>query len=175
MRIRVRDVRLGSNPIELLPEKSDDGCYSGVVQIKTSIKVDERVELSWSHRSFEQIVAVPKSSQVGGRIEDIPFVEACAVVRQSFSSKIFSRLDFGTVMNFIPTLPTIEFLFVGESHRATVKGGDSNIFAEDGLRTLPNQNVEFKLRCDQPSIRAVSAFSRWEIRHGVRLYPGLRG
>ena len=45
--IRIRDVRLGLNPIELLPEKADKVRPFGFVQSKTSIKVYERTDLPW--------------------------------------------------------------------------------------------------------------------------------
>ena len=115
--IRVRDVRLGLNPIELLPEKTDE-CF-GVMQIKTTAKVHESADLPWRYRSFKHI-AVPNFSKVEGGIKDIPLVEARASARRPFSPAISRRLDFGTVSNLISTSPAITFLYIGENHSAAV-------------------------------------------------------
>jgi len=117
--IRIRDVRLRLNPIELLPEKSYEGRHFGVMQGKTTTKVHKSADLPWRYRSFKHIV-VPKFSKVEGGIKDVPLVEACASVRQSFSPAISGRLDFGTVSNLISTSPAITFLSIRESHSAAV-------------------------------------------------------
>jgi hypothetical protein len=117
--IRVRDVRLGLNPIELLPEKTDECHHFGVMQSKATAKVHESAELPRRYRSFKH-VAVPKFSKVEGGVEDVPLVEAYATTRRPFSPTIPGRLDFGTVSNLISTSPAITFLCVRESHSAAV-------------------------------------------------------
>ena len=58
--IRIRDVRLGLNPIDLLPEKTDEARHFGVMQSETRTKVHECADLPRRYRSFKHI-AVPKS------------------------------------------------------------------------------------------------------------------
>jgi hypothetical protein len=117
--IRIRDVRLGLNPIELLPEKTDECRHFGVMQSKTSAKVHESADLPWRYRSFKHI-AVPNFSKVEGGIRDVPLVEARASARRSFGPAISRRLDFGTVSDLISTLPAITFLCIRESHSAAI-------------------------------------------------------
>jgi hypothetical protein len=87
--IRIRDVRLGLNPIELLPEKSYEGRHFGVMQSKTTTEVHKSADLPWRYRGFKHIV-VPKFSKVEGGIKDVPLVEACASVRQSANQENFA-------------------------------------------------------------------------------------
>jgi len=171
-RIRIRDVRLGLNPTELLPEKTNEARHFGVMQGETGTKVHERADLPRRYRSFKHI-AVPQLSKVEGGIKDVPLIVARAPIRQSFSPAILRRFDLGTVSNLISTSPATAFLSIRESHRAAIQRGNGNIFADDGLRTPSKQGVEFVLCNGQPSIRTVGPCSRcsMEIRHGVSLYP----
>src|SRR5262245_54007989 len=134
--IVIRYVGLRANPCDLLPEQSGEVFHLGLVQGKAIVHKYAYVSLLWWR--FKNILSKMACAEVGGIVEDVPFVPTST--RQTLN--IF---DFAAIRNLLPTLPTSRLLFVGRYERATVNRCDGDVFPEHDFRT-DLQEVELLVR-----------------------------